>query len=133
MDELEEIRKRKMEQMMSEGGKSSGNGWPSAPIEVTDSSFDGFIRSYGTTVVDCWAPWCGPCRMIAPIIESLAKDLQGKVVFGKLNTDNNQRTAMKHNIQAIPTLLVFKDGKLSDRIVGALPKDQILRRVQKFL
>lgn len=132
MDELEEIRQRKMQQMMTGSAKAETQ-WPSHPVEVTDSGFDGFAKTYKVAVVDCWAPWCGPCRMIAPIIESLSKELQGKVAFGKLNTDENQMTAMRHNIAAIPTLLIFREGRLVDRIVGALPKEQILRKLQKFL
>jgi len=132
MDELEEIRQRKLQQMMTDSGKA-GTEWPSHPVEVTDSGFDGFAKAYKVAVVDCWAPWCGPCRMIAPVVESLSKELQGKIAFGKLNTDENQLTAMRHNIAAIPTLLIFKEGKLVDRIVGVMPKEQILRKLQKYL
>jgi thioredoxin 1 len=132
LDELEEIRQKKLQQMMTDSGKV-GIEWPSHPIEITDSDFDGFAKQYKLTVVDCWAPWCGPCRMIAPIVESLSKELQGKIAFGKLNTDENQLTAMRHNIAAIPTLLVFKDGKLVERIVGALPKEHLLKKLQKHL
>ena len=132
MDELEEIRKRKIEQMKTDMGKTSAE-VSSGPVEVTDSSIDGFVKDHQVAVIDCWAPWCGPCRMIAPIIESLSNELQGKVSFGKLNTDENQMTAMRQNIAAIPTLLVFKNGRLVDRIVGAIPKEQILRRIQKFM
>lgn len=132
MDELEEIRKRKIEQMKTDLGKTSAD-VSSGPVEVTDSSIDVFVKDHQVAVIDCWAPWCGPCRMIAPIIESLSNELQGKVSFGKLNTDENQMTAMRQNIAAIPTLLVFKNGRLVDRIVGAIPKEQILRRIQKFM
>ena len=132
MDELEEIREKKLQQLMADSG-NTGTQWPSHPVEVTDSGFDGFTKAHSVAVVDCWAPWCGPCRMIAPIIESLSKELQGKVAFGKLNTDENQLTAIRHNIAAIPTILIFKEGKLADRVVGALPKEQILRKLQKFL
>jgi thioredoxin 1 len=132
MDELEEIRQKKLQQMMTDSGKA-GAEWPSRPVEITDSGFDGFVKGYKIAVVDCWAPWCGPCRIIAPVVESLSKELRGKVAFGKLNTDDNQLTAMRHNIAAIPTLLIFKEGKLIDRIVGAFPKEQILRKLQKYL
>lgn len=132
MDELEEIRKRKIEKMMAEKTETAGGAWPSAPVEVTDSSFDAFVKGYRVAVVDCWAPWCGPCRMISPIIEAISSELKGKVAFGKLNTDDNQMTAMQNNIAAIPTLLIYRDGKLVDRIVGAVPKDMIMRRLQKF-
>jgi thioredoxin 1 len=132
MDELEEIRQKKLQQMMTDAGKA-GTQWPSHPVEVTDSGFDGFAKAYKVAVVDCWAEWCGPCRMMAPVVESLSNELQGKVAFGKLNTDKNQLTAMRHNIAAIPTLLIFKEGKLVDRIVGAVPREQIFRKLQKYL
>ncbi len=102
-------------------------------VEVTKDNFEKVKTDNAKIVIDCWAEWCGPCRMIAPVIDSLSKELQGRVAFGKLNTDENQMTAMRHNIAAIPTLLIFKDGKLVDRIVGAVPKEHILRKLQKFL
>jgi thioredoxin 1 len=133
MDELEEIRRRKLKELMEAAEKHTASQWPSEPVEISDTEFDSFTKKYDVVVVDCWAPWCGPCRMIAPIIDSLARELQGRVAFGKLNTDENQRTALQYRIQAIPTLLVFKNGKLVDRIVGAIPKDQIMKRIQKFM
>ncbi|MGI5961994.1 MAG: thioredoxin, partial [Methanomassiliicoccaceae archaeon] len=117
MDELERIREKKMQEM------AARNDWPSEPVNVNDDNINDFIRRYGLALVDCWAPWCGPCRMMSPVIDALAKDLQGKVAFAKLNTDENQRTAMRYTIEAIPTLLVFKDGELVDRWVGARPKE----------
>jgi len=133
MDELEEIRRRKLKELMEVAGKDATSHWPSEPVEISDTEFDNFTRKYEMVVVDCWAPWCGPCRMIAPIVDSLARELQGRVAFGKLNTDENQKIALQYRIQAIPTLLVFKNGKLVDRIVGAVPKDQIMKRIQKFM
>jgi thioredoxin 1 len=91
-------------------------------IELTDKSFNGELEKHELLVVDCWAPWCGPCRMIAPVIDELAKEYKGKMTFGKLNVDDNSAVASKHNIMSIPTLLVFKKGKLVDRITGAMPK-----------
>lgn len=133
MDELEEIRRKKLEALMSKTQKVNSLEMPSEPIQITDGNFDEFVKRYDTVVVDCWAPWCGPCRMIAPVIDALARDLQGRIVFGKLNTDENQMTAVKYRIQAIPTLLVFHKGHLADRIVGAMPKDQILKKLQKYI
>ena len=96
-----------------------------APVDVNDSNLDKLLHKASRVVVDCWAPWCGPCRMLAPVIDELAADLSGSVVFAKLNTDENQEMAMKYQIRGIPTLLVFKDGKLADRIVGVLPKEML--------
>lgn len=94
--------------------------------ELSGSDFDSFVKAHGIAVVDCWAPWCGPCRRMGPIIEELAADLDGKAGVAKLNTDDNQDIAMKYGINAIPTLLVFRDGNLSDTLVGLRPKEDIL-------
>lgn len=91
-------------------------------LEITSANIEETIKNNPALVVDCWAPWCGPCRMMSPVIDELAKDYQGEITFGKMNTDENQETAGKYGIQSIPTLLIFKDGKLADRKVGALPK-----------
>ncbi|MDY6959880.1 MAG: thioredoxin [Halobacteriota archaeon] len=128
--ELEEIREKKMEEMMNEGEDS---GVIDAPIKVNDSTFDEVIKEHPLIVIDCWAEWCGPCRMLGPIIDTLAKDLSGKVVFGKLNVDENQRTAMQFKIMSIPSLLVFKDGSLIDTIVGAMPKEALEPKLTKYL
>lgn len=129
MDELEQIRERKRQEIAA----SSGADWPSEPVNVNDGNINDFVKRYDVVLVDCWAPWCGPCRMLAPVIDALAKDMQGKVAFAKLNTDENQKTAMRYTIEAIPTLLVFKDGELADRWVGARPKEDLARRLQAML
>ena len=121
-----------MEELKS-GGKKEGGQWPVEPVPLTDDEFDGFVAKYPVVVVDCWAPWYGPCRMVTPAVEALANELNGKVAFGKLNTDENARVPMKYNISAIPTLLVFKGGKQVDRIVGALPREQLGSRIKKQL
>ena len=93
------------------------------PIEVTDATFAEQIESHdGLAMVDFWATWCAPCRMIAPVVEELAGKYEGKVRVAKLDVDSNQATAMKFNVRSIPTLLFFKDGKLVDQVVGAVPK-----------
>ncbi|UCF13060.1 MAG: thioredoxin [Thermoplasmatales archaeon] len=102
------------------------------PLKITDADIENNIKKYETIVIDCWAPWCGPCRMVHPIIEELAKEMQGKIVFGKLNVDENPMTSAKHQIMSIPTLLVFKNGNLVDRIVGAIPKEMLKERIEKF-
>jgi thioredoxin 1 len=130
-EELEAIRRKKMEELKS--GATKGADWPNEPVTLTDAGFDAFVAKYPMVVVDCWAPWCGPCRMVAPVVEALAKEMAGKVAFGKLNTDENPKTPGKFNISAIPTLLVFKDGKLADRVIGAMPKEQLATKIKKHL
>lgn len=131
MDDIEKIKKKMMDDILNESSKD--NGWPTGPVEVTDANFNEFIGKYPISVVDCWAPWCGPCRMIAPIIEELSHEMEGKIAFGKLNTDENQGTARAFNIYAIPTLLVFKGGQMVDQIVGAFPKEQLRRKINTYI
>jgi thioredoxin 1 len=102
-------------------------------LEVNGANIEELVKSNPSLVVDCWAPWCGPCRMMSPVIDELAADYKGKITFGKLNTDLNQDIAAKYEIQAIPTLLIFKDGKLADRKVGALPKKILEGELTKSL
>ena len=134
-DELEQIKKKKLEELKKQytiGGKPMEN-MPDIPVEMSDADLDEQTKKYDMVVVDCWAPWCGPCRMIHPIVDELAKEMQGKVVFGKLNVDNNQATASKYGIMSIPSLLVFKEGKLVDRIVGAMPKPMLKAKIEPHL
>lgn len=134
MSELEEIRQRKIQEMMKMAANpSGGNGFPDSPVVVTDSDFDTTVAKYPMVVVDCWAPWCGPCRMLSPTVDAMAKDYKGKVVFAKLNTDENIGIASKYRIMSIPTLLYFKDGKLVDKSIGALPRPMLESQVKKHL
>jgi thioredoxin 1 len=96
------------------------------PHTVTDATFDAFVKSHKTVVVDAWAPWCPPCRVMGPIIDELAGRWAGKIAFGKLNTDENQDTAMRFGIFSIPTLLIFRDGEFHDQIVGLPPKPRLV-------
>ena len=134
-NELEEIRKKRLEEMKTRylhGGKQMEN-MPNTPLTITDANFNEHIGKYNTIVVDCWAPWCGPCRMIGPVIEELAKELQGKIVFGKLNVDDNRTTAMNYGIMSIPSLLIFKDGKHIDTIIGAVPKQHLQAKLATYM
>ncbi len=127
--QLEEIRARKMEKLMKEPKREE----ISTPVKVTDANFDDTIKKHTPIVIDCWAAWCGPCRMIAPIIEELAKEYAGEIVFGKLNVDENPSTATRFNIMGIPTLLIMKNGTEVDRIVGVAPKKLIENKLKKYI
>jgi thioredoxin 1 len=128
LDELEEIRSRRMRELMDQMSTANID----RPIVVSDRNFDQTVKTYPLIVVDCWAAWCAPCRAVAPVVEQLAKDYKGKVVFGKLNVDENPETAQRFDIMAIPTLLVMKKGKEVDRIVGALPKNQLESKINSY-
>ena len=101
------------------------------PLVVTDASFASAVLGAGARplLLDCWAEWCGPCRMIAPVLDQLAAESNGRYTIAKLNVDDNPRTAAQFGIQSIPTMLVFKNGQLVDRIVGAQPKQAIAARL----
>lgn len=99
-------------------------------FEITDDTFEGMvIQSDTPVVVDFWAEWCGPCKMIAPILDDLAAENADTFKVGKVNVDDNRQTAMKYSVRSIPTLLVFKDGEVADQIVGAMPKDALKKKI----
>ncbi|MBU0762146.1 MAG: thioredoxin [Candidatus Altiarchaeota archaeon] len=127
MDELEALRKKRMSEILEEKNKMDKT------IELSDDGFEGVVSKHSLVVADLWAPWCGPCRMLAPVIEELAAEYSGKVVFGKLNVDDNQDTASKFEVMSIPTLLFFKDGHLVDRVVGALPKQVLKQKIDNLI
>jgi thioredoxin 1 len=104
------------------------------PIQVTDGNFaDEIEKGQGLSIVDFWAAWCGPCRMVAPIIEQLSSEYSGRMKVAKLDVDANQQVATKYNIRSIPSILFFKDGKHVDTVVGAVPKGMLDRKIQEHL
>ncbi|MFZ1518073.1 MAG: thioredoxin [Ignavibacteriaceae bacterium] len=101
------------------------------PIEFTDQNFtDEVLQSDKPVLVDFWAVWCGPCKMIAPFVEELANEFEGKAKVGKLDVDNNQESAIKYGVRSIPTVLIFKDGKVKETIIGAVPKVQLKQKLE---
>ncbi len=103
-------------------------------LELTDASFDQeVIKSDQLVMVDFWAVWCGPCRIVGPIVEELSKDFEGKMKVGKLDVDNNPKTAVNFGIRNIPTILFFKNGKVVDKQVGAVPKATLEKKINSYL
>lgn len=130
---LEDIREKKAKALKEKLSKKTKKEVTNKPIEVSDQTFDSTIKGHKVVVIDCWAEWCGPCRMISPTVAEMARDYAGKVVFGKLHVDENSETATKYCVTSIPTLLFFKDGKLVGQIIGAVPRQQIEQRLKTIL
>ena len=130
-DELEAIKQKKLAELQKEAAAKATMSTLTEPIVLTDSNFASEVRKYPLMVVDFWAPWCGPCRMVSPIIEQLAREYSGMVAFGKVNVDENQRIPASFGIQSIPTLMIFKVGKAVDVIIGAMPKAQIEIKIKQ--
>jgi len=123
---LREKRRKELEEKMKHEKKGGVE-------HVDEIHFQQFITTHPYVVIDFWAEWCGPCRRIEPVMEELSREFAGKVAFGKCNTDDNRQLAMKFNIDAIPAMMLFSQGQLVDRIIGAYPKDAIREKiVRKF-
>ncbi len=132
MDELEYIRQKRMQELQQSMEKKQIQ-YPSAPVTINDASFDEFVSKYQLVLVDCWAPWCGPCRMLSPVLDELATEMQGKLAIGKLNVDEQKMTAVKFGITSIPAMLIFKEGKFVDKLIGAVPKQNIIQKLQSYM
>ena len=130
-DELQRIRERKLEELKKGlGEKPAFEAKPAAQVMVLDErQFPMAVRDHPFLVVDMWAPWCGPCRMVAPVIQELAAEFAGRITFAKMNTDENQNVARSYGITAIPTILLFARGKLVEKVVGAYPKPMLRDRI----
>jgi thioredoxin 1 len=131
--ELERIKHAKLQKMMRSMASEKRGIVLNKPVEITDATFKEMIQNHSLVVVDCWAPWCGPCHMVAPVIEELARDYAGKILFGKLNVDENLEVSMQYQTMSIPTLLVFKNGRLVDRIIGAMPRQMLEPKIAHYL
>ena len=116
---------RETRRLVSEKRGASGD----KPVEVTDATFEEVTENHPLVVIDCWAPWCGPCQIVAPVIEELSGNYANKILFGKLNVDENPEINAQYEIMSIPTLLVFKNRKLVDRIIGAMPRQMLEQRI----
>ncbi|MGE5831599.1 MAG: thioredoxin [Methanomicrobiales archaeon] len=134
-DELQRIREKKLEEL-----KRGIQGKPEKPdrpavkpegqvMVLDERQFAAAVRDHPFLVVDMWAPWCGPCRMVAPVVQELAAEFAGKIQFAKVNTDENQRVAATYGITAIPTILLFARGRLVERVIGAYPKPMLRDRI----
>jgi len=132
--ELEAIRARKLQELMKSASPPVPTPVTTAgkPLVLTDATFDAEVRKPGLLLVDFWAAWCGPCLRVAPVLEQIARERAGTMRLGKLNVDENPRTAMRFQVMSIPMLLLFKDGRLVDGIVGAVPRAQIEFAIAKW-
>lgn len=133
--ELAEIKRKKATQMIerSQAKPQLDHDCNSKPITLTDECFSSEVAKQRLVVVDFWAPWCGPCRAVGPIIEQLASEYAGKVTFGKINVDENQIIPSQFDVQGIPTLIVFKNGEPIETIVGACPKSHIESKIKPYI
>ena len=127
-EELKRIREKRLI-----GMKEKSHGMSTEPVKVTDSNFNEMVNKRSLALIDCWAPWCGPCLALTPTIEELADEYAGKVLIGKLDVDENPRIAECFKIFSIPTMLMMKDGNEVDRIVGLVPKKHIEAVLRKHL
>ncbi|HIH97305.1 MAG TPA: thioredoxin [Thermoplasmata archaeon] len=125
-DEIDEIKRRMLEGMAKQS-------YPSEPLRMDERSFEQTLSDYPVVVVDCYADWCAPCRMMSPMIKELSREFQGKIVFGKVNIDESREIAVQFGVQSIPTLLIFKENKLVDRVIGVVQKDRLAEHLLQYV
>jgi thioredoxin 1 len=130
-NDLEQIRLKKIQSMLNQAETSKQ--LSSHPVTVNDDNFNSTLKAHELLVVDFWAPWCSPCRMVGPIIEQLAAEYAGKVTFGKINVDENQMVPESFGIMSIPTIVIFNRGKAVETLVGAYPKVDIENTFKRYL
>ncbi len=128
--ELEAIRARRLRELLRPQGTTAVE--HGEPVILRDATFDGEVNKQGLLLVDFWAAWCGPCLRVAPVLEQIAKERAASLRLGKLNVDDNPRTAERFQVSSIPTMLLFKDGKLVDATIGAIPKAEIESFLDKW-
>jgi thioredoxin 1 len=120
-DELARLRERRMQELLA--AKEAPPAPVAAVLTATGQNLEALTKTYPNLVVDCWAPWCGPCRRVGPVVEALAGEFAGRIAFAKLNTDEHPQIARRYGISAIPTLLLFRSGSLAGQVTGAYPRD----------
>ena len=130
-DELENIRKKYISSVLKENSKKEEI--KMEPVVLTDSTFDAEVKKDHILVVDFWATWCAPCRFLTPVIEELAKEYAGRISFGKVDVDENPNVSAKFDIRSIPTVMMFKDGKVADISIGAVPKQMLETKLKRLL
>ncbi len=133
-DNIDKIREKMLREMMTGNTGAQNNVQANGkPMVLTDRTFTSEVSKHDLMVVDFWAPWCGPCQYVSPIVEELARDYAGKVAFGKLNVDDNPMVATQFRIMSIPTIMFFKKGKVVDMQIGAVPKQFLDQKIRKHI
>ncbi len=130
-EELENIRKKYISSVLKENNKKEE--MKMEPVVLTDSTFDAEVKKDHILIVDFWATWCAPCRFLTPVIEELAKEYAGRISFGKVDVDENPNVSAKFDIRSIPTVMMFKDGKVADISIGAVPKQMLETKLKRLL
>ncbi|HEX2014059.1 MAG TPA: thioredoxin [Nitrososphaera sp.] len=131
-DELEALKQKKLAEYQKAASARATMAGLTEPVVLNDANFAEQVGKYPLILVDFWAPWCGPCRIVAPIIEQLAREYSGRVAFGKVNVDESPMVASTFGIQSIPTMMIFRKGKAVDVMIGALPKAQIESKLKSL-